>query len=176
MNKKLSQFFKHPLVVIVAGGVILSTITSFIPQGWAFVGSIISSVWSFLISLITIPVWLFCILVILSIFFFLVIFMIIKYTRKTLTEQDKEHIGEDGMKWKYRIGSYGPSLYGPFCPKCDLELVKHSRSHRVKGLVEYYICEDCMNVIFPFKKNQMGKEQRRIARDIRKTKAQNQNE
>lgn len=167
MGKKLSAFFKHPIIVSLTTFGIASLVTTLIPDGWKFVCKTLSAIWTFLTGTIEIPVLLFGILISIVIIFILLIVILFKSERATNNNALTTHIGEHGLKWRYAIGSYGVNLYGPYCPYCDLKLVQNSLSVRGRKPIPTYFCEECNKNLDYYSDDIREKEKRMILRNIR---------
>ena len=170
MRMKSSKFFKHPIISSLIVAVILSLIPTVIPKGWSVVFSGILHaaewLWKLLISKVQIPVWIFLVSAFV-IYSLRRMFLSLNQFDPNEGEMLKDHIGENGVKWRFALGSYGVNLYGPYCPKCDLKMIESSFVSSTRGRIHYYICDVCKKDIYEFKKGHLDKEKRIIERNLR---------
>jgi hypothetical protein len=147
-----------PLVVLA----VASLVTTLIPSGWTRLLSEASRALVFarkwLVSPVTIPMWLAAVLSIVALSTLVFLFIIVaarrtkpvpehlKYTRDTLL----------GIKWRWQYGPNGIANVRAFCPNCDLEV--HSMnpsSYRAVAILLYH-CEECGWSSETFPTDQMG--------------------
>lgn len=124
---------------------IVSIITTAIPGGWGWVGGKILQLCKWLISPVSIPIWLLILLSLVAVTFAVVIGIFL-YAANQREESASANYTEDtlfGIRWRWNWGSFG--IDGPFsfCPRCDLQIYpRQAPDYRPLGEVQYH-CEDC---------------------------------
>lgn len=142
---------RNKIIASVVAGLVLSTLGYAFyaaPDIFRWVSRILTSIWNHLTSALTLPYWLFWLIVILSVP--TMIRVIRSLTRRDKTDEPTFRMytqdSFEGIIWRWSYDYYGsPSNITPYCPICDSQLV-HLRetefSLRRASSVAFY-CETC---------------------------------
>jgi hypothetical protein len=134
---------------------IVSIITTAIPGGWGWVGGKILQLCKWLISPVSIPIWLLILLSLVAVTFAVLVGIFI-YAANRREASVTANYTEDtlfGIRWRWKWSSFG--IDGPFsfCPRCDLQIYpRRSSGFNALDGVEYH-CEDCGVVLNKFERD-----------------------
>jgi hypothetical protein len=161
---------KHPLrtgiLCTVIGGLILTLIlrlTGFFPAVWQSC----KLAFRFLISSVSLPVWLIVLISILIVPTLIRIFAFFKKNPNFLDYTDYTQDEILGMRWRWHYNIYGGGIanISCFCPSDDTELIYEDWGSKV-----VFRCETCGKRFGPFEGNRnyvIGKAERQIHRKLR---------
>jgi hypothetical protein len=143
---------KHPLRTFILGtaigGLILAFVLWFVPAVWQACRS--ASIWLFLflLSSVSVPIWL--IVLISPLIISTLVRMFSALREKDIGHPDWRYYNQDeimGMHWRWRYSPYNADIEGiwSFCPDDDTELVY------LKGYSQVsFRCETCKKQFGPF--------------------------
>ncbi|MCP5426632.1 MAG: hypothetical protein H6966_00020 [Chromatiaceae bacterium] len=144
-QKKEGMFKSKVIPSLVTVGVV-SFIATVIPGGWSWVFSKVRAFGSWLVSDITIPIWVFCLLSLCALAIIIAVVVLV-YAAAAGKSDNGVNYTEDtffGVRWSWRYGQMGIYDLAAFCPDCDLQIYarpNHRSYSGIGGIV--YHCEDC---------------------------------
>lgn len=147
MKKIIQKALKHPAISGLIAAVLAPTIAGIIGWGWQAFWNLISSIPAWLVSGVTIPIWLLLIIGGISVYEILrIAYTLISHEHRERWQDYTEDVFF-GVVWRWRYSSYvGITDFRQFCPnpECDMELTIIPRTIRgTRNTVLYYTCEYC---------------------------------
>lgn len=126
------------------------SLLSLVPGGWNIAWRLLRAVLKWLASSITIPIWIFLLLLLGTVGLFLVMILIGVVAKLKTRETDYTSDIFLGLRWRWRYSKSGIYSLASFCPKCDLQIHPcNASSYDVVPRIAFN-CEDCGNTLATF--------------------------
>jgi hypothetical protein len=142
---------RNTVIASLTTAALTALVQYLVPGGWATVfrkvRSVIGGIFEWLGSSQSVPTWLLCLLVLLSVILVTTVWLKIRAANRGPSRDDYTEDEFDGLVWRWHYGFSG-SIENPwcFCPSCDSILVYREDSGDVyvgRKPTVHFTCERC---------------------------------